>query len=431
MLTFLLLAVSAQNLGVFEGHADLGTVLTPGTVEFRPAEGAYVVSGSGDNMWAASDSFHFVWKKVTGDVTLTADLAFLTAGGNGHKKGVLMIRQSLDADAAYCDAALHGDGLTSLQCRERQSGPTFEIRQAIAGARRLRIEKRGSDFTVSAAAAGQALQFTGGSVKLPMEGTFYVGLGVCAHDKNAVERVTFTNFTIGAPATDQSQMRSTLEVAPVRGDRRAVYVAEGMIEAPVWSADGKSLEFISKGKRKRVAATGGPVASTAEADRPVISPDGRTRLGVAKRRRARHIYSQPVGGGAKTWLTKAKTDGSNDHPQFAADGQSIWFDSDRSGVRQIWRMALDGSQPEQITKDARHNWMPRLSPDGKGIAMLSAETAPLPSARAQDLSLRVLTLATQSFATLAKFTGGQGSLSSPWSPDGRFLTFVSYQSGSR
>ena len=31
-----------------------------------------------------------------------------------------MIRQSLDADSAYVDVALHGDGLTSLQFRDAQ-----------------------------------------------------------------------------------------------------------------------------------------------------------------------------------------------------------------------------------------------------------------------------------------------------------------------
>ena len=98
--------------------------------------GRYTVSGSGENMWAAADAAHFVWTKATGDIALSASIAFATAGGNAHKKAMLMIRQTLDAASPYCDAALHGDGLLSLQCREKQGGPTFEIRQAIAGATR-------------------------------------------------------------------------------------------------------------------------------------------------------------------------------------------------------------------------------------------------------------------------------------------------------
>ena len=42
-------------------------------------------------MWFAEDAFQFVWKKISGDVTLTADISFLTKTGNEHKKAVLML----------------------------------------------------------------------------------------------------------------------------------------------------------------------------------------------------------------------------------------------------------------------------------------------------------------------------------------------------
>ncbi len=85
---------------------------------------AYTLSSSGDNMWAAEDDFHFVWKKVTGDVTFTADVSFPTPTGNAHKKGALMIRQSLDPDSDYVDAALHLVGLTCLQSRDEKGSIT-------------------------------------------------------------------------------------------------------------------------------------------------------------------------------------------------------------------------------------------------------------------------------------------------------------------
>src|SRR5438046_1225074 len=102
----------APSRGIFEGNGDIGTVLHAGAVDYDAAQKRYIVTGSGENMWAKADAFHFVWKKVSGDVTLTADSALLGAGGNTHRKAVLVIRQSLDADSAYADVALHGDGLT-------------------------------------------------------------------------------------------------------------------------------------------------------------------------------------------------------------------------------------------------------------------------------------------------------------------------------
>jgi TolB protein len=107
-------AQSPAPLGIFDQHADAGAVLHPGAAEFDPAQKTYTVSGSGENMWASADAFHFAWKKVSGDVSLAADIRFLGEGGDPHRKAVLMVRQSLDADSVYADAALHGVGLTSL-----------------------------------------------------------------------------------------------------------------------------------------------------------------------------------------------------------------------------------------------------------------------------------------------------------------------------
>src|ERR1700683_2791151 len=107
-------AQSAEaGVGLFENHQDVGAVLHPGSVDYDDSTRTYTVSGSGNNMWLAEDDFQFAWKKVSGDVTLTADISFLGAGGEGHRKAVLAIRQSLEPDASYADVARHGDGLTS------------------------------------------------------------------------------------------------------------------------------------------------------------------------------------------------------------------------------------------------------------------------------------------------------------------------------
>ena len=78
-------------------------------------------------MWLAADAFHFAWKKVSGDVAVAANISFVGVGKNEHRKAVLMIRQSLDADSVYADLALHGSGLTSLQYRDLKGANTHEI----------------------------------------------------------------------------------------------------------------------------------------------------------------------------------------------------------------------------------------------------------------------------------------------------------------
>ena len=81
-----------QNpVGIFEDHADVGMVLHAGSSTFDSAKGTYTLRGSGENMWATQDAFQFAWKKVSGDVDLTADISFSNTAGNEHKKAVLMI----------------------------------------------------------------------------------------------------------------------------------------------------------------------------------------------------------------------------------------------------------------------------------------------------------------------------------------------------
>lgn len=119
-------------IGIFDGDSDIGTLLHRGTAEYDKAMQTYTVAGSGENIWEPPDAFQFVWKKVTGDFALTADVAILSSGGHPHRKAVLMLRQSLDADSVYADIALHGEGLTSLQFRDEKGGASHEVRATFA-----------------------------------------------------------------------------------------------------------------------------------------------------------------------------------------------------------------------------------------------------------------------------------------------------------
>src|SRR5262245_10770545 len=105
-------------IGIFEGKTDIGGPARAGAAEYGPAGGRYRITGGGRNMWFTNDAFHFVWKKVSGDVALAADVVFEGKGVDPHRKACLLVRQTLESDSAYADAAFHGDGLTSLQYRE-------------------------------------------------------------------------------------------------------------------------------------------------------------------------------------------------------------------------------------------------------------------------------------------------------------------------
>jgi TolB protein len=127
------------TLGLFQNHADIGTVLRAGSAQYDASHNVYSLAGGGENMWFTSDAFQFAWQQMTGDLALTADIAFPKRGGNPHRKAVLMMRHSLDADAPYADVAVHGDGLTSLQFREAKGSTTHEIQSNLSAPHRLRM----------------------------------------------------------------------------------------------------------------------------------------------------------------------------------------------------------------------------------------------------------------------------------------------------
>lgn len=262
MAALLLAATGARNaacqIGQFENQGDVGTVLREGSATFDSAAGTYTLKGSGENMWATADTFHFVWKQASGDIALGADVAFPTATGNPHKKAVLMIRQSLDADSPYVDAALHVVGLTSLQSRLEKGGATHEIGTEGEGAVKLRLVKRGSDFYLYVARKGEALHLAGGSTRLELKEPFYIGLGVCSHDKDALETAVFSNVTISSPEKGKAKLFSTLETISVSStDRRVVAVFPERIEWPSYTSDGNAIAFKKGKKIVQLPAAGG------------------------------------------------------------------------------------------------------------------------------------------------------------------------------
>ena len=471
----------SPSVGLFQDHADVGAVLHAGSAQYDRPQGTYTVTGSGANMWFTADAFHFAWKQVSGDITLAADIAFPDQGGNPHRKAVLMIRQSLDPDSAYADVALHGEGLTSLQFREAQGGATHEIQSNISAPGRVRLEKRGDFiYLFLAAASTEPLRPSGASIKIPMPGPFYIGIGVCSHDKGAVEKAVFSNVEIASPTATvaPTDLYSTLETVTVSStDRRVVYVAPTHFEAPNWSPDGSYFLFNSDGHILRLPVTGGTPTTldTGSANRcnndhgispdaqwlaisdgsqpdqqssiyivPIAggtprrvtlkspsywhgwSPDGKTLAYCAQRNDEFDIYTIPAAGGDETRLTTAK--GLDDGPDYSPDGRFIYFNSERTGRMQIWRMHPDGSAQEQIISDDFNNWFPHISPDGKSMVFLSYEKDITGHPPNQDVQLRLMDLSDGKIKVLARLFGGQGTINVPsWSPDSLKVAFVSYQ----
>jgi hypothetical protein len=191
-----LLSARAASLGDFTNESDIGNPRRAGSAEFDSAKHTFRITGGGKNMWATNDAFHFVWKKVSGDVTLTADVALQGKSSEPHRKACLIIRQSLDPDSAYVDVALHGDGSAALQFREKKGDITRTVPAKTNAPVRLQISyKRGWVAESWLGNAGGELKVES-SINVKLTPPFYVGLGVCAHNDDALETAVFSNVKL-------------------------------------------------------------------------------------------------------------------------------------------------------------------------------------------------------------------------------------------
>jgi hypothetical protein len=184
-------------IGIFEGQSDVGSALVPGSASYDSGNGSYTINSAGYNIWYTRDEFRFLWKRMSGDVSLAADINFPDAKGYGDRKAVLVIRQDLEDDSKEVLVALHGAGMIQL-ARRAEKGVRIKDREYRLGgrglpggatpdslvqvdARRIGIEKRGDYFALYVSVEGEPMHQFGPPIMLHLDEPFYVGVGFCSH----------------------------------------------------------------------------------------------------------------------------------------------------------------------------------------------------------------------------------------------------------
>src|SRR6266566_6027538 len=252
-------AIGAQSaIGIFDSQTDVGRA-RPGSTSYDPQQQSYLVTGSGQNMWGDRDDFHFVWKRMTGNFILSTRARFLGPGVEAHRKIGWTIRPSLESNSAHVTAALHGDGLASLQFRRTTGGITEEAksRDSLPNADAvIQLERRDGIYLMSVARFSDTL-VTQELAKISLPDTVYVGLFVCAHNDTVLERAAFSNVRITIPAKRdfvpyRDYIGSNLEILDVAsGNATIVHQYRGSFQAPNWTHDGKALIYAQEGRLYR------------------------------------------------------------------------------------------------------------------------------------------------------------------------------------
>ncbi|PUB18586.1 TolB family protein [Yoonia sediminilitoris] len=259
-----------------------------------------------------------------------------------------------------------------------------------------------------------------------------------------------------------------------RGEATVLLRHDGHIEAPNWHPDGY-LIVNGDGRLFRVplAAPALHLIDTGHAtacnNDHGISPDG-SMLVISDKSRTESscIYSLPVTGGVPVRVTDTvpsywhgwAPDGQRlayvgrrggpfalltctvagddevcvtdafdhiDGPDYTPDGQWIWFNAEREGAVNLWRIHPDGTGLQQMTDDNAVNWFPHPSPDGQHVVYLAYQAGTRGHPGGLDVALRLMPAVGGSSRLLTRLHGGQGTINVPcWAPDSARFAFMRY-----
>jgi hypothetical protein len=199
-------------IGIFDGQSDIGSAIVPGSASYDAATGQYTVSSAGYNVWYSRDEFRYLWKRISGDVSLAADIAFPDLHGYGDRKAVLIIRQDLDDDSREAIVALHGAGMIHLAQRPEKGTRVKDTEYRIGGrgrsggespdslvpimARRIGIEKHGDSFALFVSLEDEPMHRFGPPIHLHIDGPFYAGIGFCSHIPDKSDTTILSNVVL-------------------------------------------------------------------------------------------------------------------------------------------------------------------------------------------------------------------------------------------
>jgi TolB protein len=178
------------------------------------------------------------------------------------------------------------------------------------------------------------------------------------------------------------RQRFQLIVADSDGETpKPVLESEQPIMSPAFSPDGLWLAYVSfearvaaiyvqklaTGERRRVSARRGVNGA------PSWSPDGR-KLALTLSGSAGNLDVYVLDLATQDLARVTDDPGIDTEAVWSNDGLALYFTSDRSGGPQIYRQQFgSGERPKRVSFGSPYNARPRISPDGKLLAMVTLD----------------------------------------------------------
>jgi hypothetical protein len=186
----------SDKIGAFDAQADIGGPLVPGAAVFNAPTGTYTISSAGYNIWYQRDEFRFLWKKMSGDMSLAASVNWANMDDFHDRKVVLILRGSLDDDSRQIMAAQHGSGMVHIAWRPEKGAQMTDVefrsqRQPRLGSgekgsqtfhpTRIGLEKSGDQFQLWVSWQGEPMHPEGAPVTFKTDGDYFAGIGFTSH----------------------------------------------------------------------------------------------------------------------------------------------------------------------------------------------------------------------------------------------------------
>jgi len=183
----------------------------------------YTVTGDGHDIWDAADDFHYLYKELVGDGSMTARVVSNGTGSNNWAKGGVMIRDDNTRSSADCYMVItagEGSG-AAFQWRETQgagaawggSGPS----PAVAPPYWVRLEREGNTFRGYLSPDGIAWEQLDSDHTVVMTDPVLIGLCVTSHATGELRTFVFDNVSWTGDVRDRAPQLQAFEPDPPDG----------------------------------------------------------------------------------------------------------------------------------------------------------------------------------------------------------------------
>ncbi len=160
------------------------------------------MTGAGADIYGSADQFHFAYKQLSGEGSITARVVSISNTNVWAKAGV-MIRESLEPGSVHAMIVVTpGSGVAFQRRTTTNGGSETDTIAGITAPQWVRLTRNGNNFTAEYSANGTTdWQMIGVPLSIPMLADVYIGLCLTSHNTAATCTAEFSNVNISGTVT--------------------------------------------------------------------------------------------------------------------------------------------------------------------------------------------------------------------------------------